>query len=260
MSRLVLDIGGTHLRMACAEGGAYGDVRMQRTPQDPLAAVRLIQEFVSEQGLSLEDAVAGVAGIVRDGVVIDAPNLPGWNGFAFADALSTALSVPVQLCNDAEIAGLAEALQGAGKGFSRVGYLTVGTGVGGVLVENGEALPHADGAEPGRQIIEYGTGRTLEGLVGGAALASEFGRPASELPPSVYEARTPALATGIYNAISHWSPDIVVLNGPLILGKVGFKVEALVQQVAMMAPERSLPPLVTARFRDQSGLKGAALL
>jgi glucokinase len=46
--------------------------------------------------------------------------------------------VPAVLCNDADVAGLAEALFGAGKGFSPIFYMTVGSGIGGGLVIDGQ--------------------------------------------------------------------------------------------------------------------------
>src|SRR5947208_6984448 len=48
------------------------------------------------------------------------------------------LGLPAVLGNDADVAGLAEALFGAGKGLSPIFYITVGSGIGGGLILNGE--------------------------------------------------------------------------------------------------------------------------
>ena len=52
--------------------------------------------------------------------------------------MSDLVGVPAVLCNDADVAGLAEALFGAGKGLSPIFYITVGTGIGGGLIIDGE--------------------------------------------------------------------------------------------------------------------------
>ena len=63
-------------------------------------------------------------------------------GFVFPLArwLGDLLERPAVLCNDADVAGLAEALFGAGKGFNPVFYITLGSGIGGGLVQGGADL------------------------------------------------------------------------------------------------------------------------
>jgi len=63
----------------------------------------------------------------------------GWDHFPLARWLSTLLgSRPVSISNDAETAGLAEAHLGAGKGLSPILYLTIGSGIGGGLIVDGQ--------------------------------------------------------------------------------------------------------------------------
>jgi glucokinase len=70
--------------------------------------------------------------------VIKSHQIAGWDGFPLADWVSELVGVPAVLGNDADVAGLAEALFGAGKGLSPIFYITVGTGVGGGLIIDGE--------------------------------------------------------------------------------------------------------------------------
>jgi glucokinase len=70
--------------------------------------------------------------------VIKSHHVAGWHGFPLAAWLTELLGLPTVICNDADVAGLAEALFGAGKGLSPVFYITVGTGIGGGLVIGGE--------------------------------------------------------------------------------------------------------------------------
>ena len=54
------------------------------------------------------------------------------------EGVSDLVGVPAVLCNDADVAGLAEALFGAGKGMSPVFYMTIGSGIGGGLIVDGQ--------------------------------------------------------------------------------------------------------------------------
>lgn len=249
MIRLVFDIGGTHQRMALAEGGALTDVRKVSTPQDPEEALMKLVAYA--EGRGVEEAVGGVAGIIENGTVMDAPNLRSWEGFSLAARLTEALKVPVRVYNDAELAGIGEALKGAGKGYARVGYLAVGTGVGGALVVNTESGPHIEGAEPGRLVMDLASGRTLESFLGGAALSVETGMRPELLSQQAYDERTPVLAEGIRMLCGLWAPDIFILNGPLVLGTPAFRIEKI-----MEAPV----PIVPSLLKDESGLWGGALV
>ena len=82
----------------------------------------------------------GFGGPVDDATrtVIKSHQIAGWDGFPLADWVSDLVGVPAVLGNDADVAGLAEALFGAGKGLSPIFYITVGTGVGGGLIVDGE--------------------------------------------------------------------------------------------------------------------------
>ena len=72
----------------------------------------------------------GFGGPVDDATqtVIKSHQIAGWDGFPLADWVSDLVGVPAVLGNDADVAGLAEALFGAGKGLSPIFYITVGTG------------------------------------------------------------------------------------------------------------------------------------
>ena len=58
------------------------------------------------------------------GIVINPPNLPCWRGFPLAAEVERAFAVPARVDNDANAAGLAEVLWGAGNGYTNVFYAT----------------------------------------------------------------------------------------------------------------------------------------
>src|SRR5204862_2189107 len=82
----------------------------------------------------------GFGGPVDDATrtVLKSHQIAGWDGFPLAKWLEELLGLPAVLGNDADVAGLAEALFGAGKGVSPVFYITVGSGIGGGLILDGE--------------------------------------------------------------------------------------------------------------------------
>jgi glucokinase len=74
----------------------------------------------------------------QTGVVKTSHHIRGWSDFPLAEWISEETGVPVSVDNDANTAALGEACLGAGKSFSRVLYITMGSGVGGGLVIDGE--------------------------------------------------------------------------------------------------------------------------
>jgi glucokinase len=82
----------------------------------------------------------GFGGPVDDATrtAIKSHQIEGWEGFPLADWISGLVGVPAVLGNDADVAGLAEALFGAGEGLSPIFYITIGSGIGGGLIINGE--------------------------------------------------------------------------------------------------------------------------
>jgi glucokinase len=73
----------------------------------------------------------------RTRTVIRSYQIQGWDGFALADWIGEITGLPTVLGNDADVAGLAEALFGAGKGLSPIFYITIGSGIGGGLIIDG---------------------------------------------------------------------------------------------------------------------------
>jgi glucokinase len=260
MSTLLFDIGGTNLRLAIAEGERFEHVEKVSTPKNPEEAITMVRAYLESTDAKPTAAYGGVAGIVTDGVVIDAPNLPEWNGFDFTQALEEAFGMRAEIHNDATLAALGEAITGAGRGYERIGYMTVGTGVGGALIVDGQLPPHDEAFEPGRQVIDFDTGRTLESCIGGAALTHEFGNVPEQLPNEVFDERTAIFATGLYNCIREWSPQIFILNGALLNDETAFRLNDIRNALTVLAGEMEMPSVVRAVHGDASGLVGAHVL
>ena len=94
---------------------------------------------------------------VPAGMILEPPNLPGWQHFPIRDAVAAACEKPVIYCNDATAAAYGEYWVGAGRQFESMVLLTLGTGLGGGIIV-GDALiegVHSHGAECGHIIIDH---------------------------------------------------------------------------------------------------------
>jgi glucokinase len=117
----------------------------------------------------------------RTGLVINAPNLPGWEKLHLGNELERMFGLPARVENDANSAGLAEALYGAGVGYRDVFYVTVSTGIGTGIIIDGKIYHGNQGVagEGGHVSIDYrspyrcscGTLGCIEVLASGPAMA-----------------------------------------------------------------------------------------
>ena len=143
VSTVGVDIGGTKLlAVAVTEDGEVAGERRRPTPTGPDAVLSAAGDLVAEL-VAAEPGVGaagfGFAGLVDlDGVVHYAPNLPGFLGVPAREWLAARCAVPVVLENDANVAALGEVAHGAGRGHREVLVVTLGTGIGGGLVIDGE--------------------------------------------------------------------------------------------------------------------------
>jgi len=116
-----------------------------------------------------------------EGIVIDTPNLPCWQNFPLGDSIRESYGLPTMVDNDANAAGLAEALWGAGAEFPSVFYATVGTGIGTAFVQNRQLYYGRTAVAPegGHMTIdinapvrcECGKRGCLEGMASGPSIA-----------------------------------------------------------------------------------------
>lgn len=145
---LGIEIGGTKLQLGVGDGQSAELAELVRVEIVPEQGAAGILRQIRECGSRLADAHRiqrvgiGFGGPVdsAQGRVIKSHQISGWDNFHLADWCRETLGVPVVLGNDCDCATLAEARFGAGQGRSSVFYVTVGTGVGGGFVLNGQLL------------------------------------------------------------------------------------------------------------------------
>jgi glucokinase len=147
---LGIEIGGTKLQIGAGRGDGVLAGLWRETvnaPDGPERIRRQITDAVPEllaksamKRSQLRGVGIGFGGPVDDAnhTIIKSHQIEGWDNFPLAEWISEVVKLPAILGNDADCAGLAEALFGAGKGLSPIFYITIGSGIGGGLVINGE--------------------------------------------------------------------------------------------------------------------------
>lgn len=189
---IAVDIGGTLMRAACYPADSLSPINIERiATQDPdqqfspealLARLSdLIRRVWPVEGeVSVISVVAPGPVNPYTGILLEAPNIPGWENMPLRQYLSHAFNAPVILGNDANLAALGEWKFGAGQGHHDMIYITVSTGIGGGVILNDQLLLGAQGlaAEIGHTILipdgplcSCGARGHLEALASGTAIA-----------------------------------------------------------------------------------------
>ncbi|MGQ0445325.1 MAG: ROK family protein [Beijerinckiaceae bacterium] len=141
---LAIDIGGSHLKAAVLNAsGEMSTDRARVTTPEPATPDPVVAALIGlSQKLGQFDRVSvGFPGVVRADAVLTAPNLgtKEWHGFKLGAVLAEALGKPVRMLNDASIQGL-----GVITGRDIECVLTMGTGMGFALFQDGQIAPHLE--------------------------------------------------------------------------------------------------------------------
>ena len=174
-----IDIGGMSIKgiIIDSEGEVYCQGNIVTGWQNGGGAmcrnIKELTEDMLERGKIDRKEIVGVGvgcpGMIdsKNGVVIFAGNL-NLRNYPLADMLHTILGFPIKVTNDANAAALGEATFGAGKNYSDSILITLGTGVGGGIIINGELFEgfNSAGAELGHMVIEANGNRCTCGRRG----------------------------------------------------------------------------------------------
>jgi len=178
MKRAVgIDLGGTFIKAGLTdENGVILKKQQFPTLAEQKSRDVVIKQMEAAVEFALEDAGGGVAGIgigtpgvVDDkGVVFSAPNLPGWDNLPIKKIFEEKYRLPVVVENDVNTITWGEFLYGAGKGYSTIICITLGTGLGGGIVKDGKLLRGGkySAMEIGHITIDYRGPRCKCGNIG----------------------------------------------------------------------------------------------
>jgi predicted NBD/HSP70 family sugar kinase len=267
------DIGGTKTRVAVSKDGKelLGEPVKFDTPEGFDEGIMTVaSEIRTLAGAQPISAVGGgLAGPMNEDrtMLVNSPNLPGWVGKPFVEALQNELGAgDVFLENDSAIVALGEAHHGAGKGAAIMAYITVSTGVGGARIVDGRIDRSAFGFEPGHQVLDMDKtvfpilgADEAEEFLSGTATAKRFHKKAYEVTdPKVWEELARLLAFMLNNTAVYWSPHRIVLGGSMIVGNPAIPVDRAkywLDQILHIYPEK--PEIVEATLEDMGGIYGA---
>jgi glucokinase len=274
-----IDIGGTHIRSALVS--AAGDIlARQALPSSPDPAVVQARCLDLVAALRTPEVVAlgiGVPGqVIADERRILSGGYVDLSGTDFVAAMEAATGLAVVVENDATMALRGEAARGAAQGARNVVMLTIGTGIGGAVLERGEVLRgrgtagqlgHLTVEAPGRPCVcgrrgcvetvssgtAFGVHLAEAGLPPETRAQDLLARPDDPAARGVILAWAAPLRRAIDALIATCAPDLVVLGG----GAGAAAVAAL----ATVRPRASWfdAPVVAASLGDDAGMIGAAL-
>jgi glucokinase len=310
--RIGVDIGGTKVAagLVDASGAIMHKVRVPMisaaAPAAGFSAVSAAIEAVFAEAPAARAAVTGI-GLCspgpldpKRGVVINPPNLPCWRGFPLAAEVECAFGVPARVDNDANAAGLAEVLWGAGQGNASVFYATLGTGIGAGIILDRKIYHGRTGsaAEGGHVTIDYrgprcGCGKfgCIEALASGPAIArlaqaklsgdatsritalaggrdeiraehvAEAFREGDSVARAVLDEIALYLTIWLGNIVDLLEPDCIVVGGGMAeMMCPYFEQISTTLTKWSINPRAAEIPLVMARYGADAGIAGAAAL
>jgi glucokinase len=258
---LVFDIGATRTRLALVKDGELGDVIRLDTDRRPTgfaSFLGVVEELIHDQ--QIEAVAGGIVGQLEgeEGRLRMTPNLPDWADVPVLREMKKRFECPVYIKNDVMMGGLGECHYGAGVTSGVMAYFTVSTGVNAVRIIDGRIDTTITRYEIGRHVVEEEGGqiRTLESLVGGAALEKRLGKKPRDIrSEAVWTEEERHLALGLYNVILDWTPEVVVLGGSMMRD---INLRHLSSDLAELPSVLSKwPQLKRAKLGDMAGLMGS---
>jgi len=288
---VAIDIGGTNTRVALADEELNIIERKQfaTDSENPDVTLGKIAEVIKSFDCDIVGAGMSCPGPLDliNGKILTPPNLKGqWHNLKVAEELSNLINKPVYLENDANLAGLAEAVVGEGKDYNYVQFFTVSTGLGAGFVINKEIYHGAHGfgnevancvmmkdgpshgsiIPGGIEAISSGTAITSRAVKAGldvkhAGEVNDLAKAGNEVAKQIMDDAKEYLANFIGVVYGYADPEIVILGG-----SVALKIDGFVEEVEALAKERVyeiMKPYVKVRkstLNEDSGLIGAAYL
>lgn len=160
-----IDIGGTSIKcgLFTSEGELLDKWEIPTNREDhganvPADIANAIKEKMAEKFIEKENVLGvgmGIPGpVLDDGTVLQCPNL-GWGRMNVAQTMNDLTGLKIKAGNDANVAALGEMWKGGGRGYDTMVMITLGTGVGGGIILDGNILCGTNGAaaEIGHMIV-----------------------------------------------------------------------------------------------------------
>lgn len=291
-----IDIGGTKTVVAAVESSGQLRSRAEFATDSSRGFVACMAELIAKirtvasearmKGNEFCGIGIGCAGPVdlRCGTIHNPYTLPGWEDANLVASLRDAFHLPVRLENDADAAGVGEYRWGAGRGATPLVMVTLGTGIGGALLVDGEIYRGVNGEHPelGHLAVRpdgpdcyCGTRGCWESIASGTAIAAAGKRFGFADGRAVFAAASgdanaaavvreavEATASAVWTLVHTYFPQRIVLGG-------GMGVEHFERFAAVLRPRLSRATqlsknrpveIVKAALGRDAGVVGAASL
>lgn len=256
-----IDVGGTKTLIA-----VFDDTQ-NKVAEQKFATPKLYDDFVGElasQSSSLPQKnfkriVAALPGKIdrKHGRGIAFGNLP-WENISAQRDIERIFHAPTSLENDANLAGLSEALL-VRKKYRKVVYITVSTGIGGVMIVDGKIDENTQDAEFGHMLLEHkGALRRWQEFASGKAIVARTGKKASDIPKddTLWYGIARNIAIGLIDVVANLTPDAVIFGGGVGSHFDKFKGHLNEQMKIYDNPMISLPVLLGAKRAEEAVIYG----
>jgi glucokinase len=302
-----IDVGGTNIKAGAVDyqGNILAEIKVPSEASSGSEAFlnklqRIVTELSSQQkGQSPMAIGLGIPGAInsREGVVTQAPNFPALNEMPIRKLMSERLQLPCFIDNDANCIAFGEMWVGAGRDYSHILLLALGTGIGGGVIIDNEMLRGADGmaGELGHVAVEIngakcncGSFGCLETIASATGILRMFRERITDHPEStlnsVNSAVTPAvifgeatkgdqlskslieqagrgLGVGMASFINIFNPEIVIIGGGIAAAwdlLIPPAIETMKKR-AFKAPAARVK-VVRAEKENEAGIFGSAYL
>jgi len=234
------------------------------------------------------------------GIIIDSPNLPGWENYPVQQQISRLANFPVVIENDANSAAWGEFVYGAGKGKKNILLVTLGTGIGGALIIGGDLARGARGlageighipllpregpfcgcgkrgcletlasgtaiAREGRALLQTGKKTAVRDVMKGTTLQAgdvfEAARQGDRCALEIIDLAAWYLGQGLAIAVNLFNPEIVIVGGGMASeGEILFDPLRHYFSKMIISPLAEEVTLVPAEMGEEAGVRGILAL
>lgn len=273
-----IDIGGTNMKAVLFDGKNIVADYLLATPKDELdhflimlkALVEPLQEKAKKDKTKISGIGLGIAGVIdyEEEIMVKSPNIPILDNVKIIEEINKKIELPIKIDNDANCFLRAEAKIGAGKNFTNVYGMIIGTGVGGAWWINNEIYQgaHGGGGEPGRMIVDFGEPVELEETYkklmqnNPAKMADEAYR-ADPLAEKSFQEMGNVLGMACANIVNLIDPEIIIVGGGVVGSSELFLPQArkTMKQYIMSTKSKKIK-IIKGKLDKDAGCIGAALL
>lgn len=214
-----VDTGGTKTLIASFDdSGKLLESFKYATPKKTLEYAKILKEQL-EKNFSDEDVKAIVIGLpsfMDNQIAVWAPNLK-WRNFNLKSELyGTLKNAPIFIENDAKLAGLAS-VRSMPKIPESALYVSIGTGIGTAVIENGHIDAALKRSEGGHMLIEYdGVVQEWEKFASGKAIKNVYGKYARDIKSkNIWYQIAVRISRGLLAIIPFLQPEVIIFGGSI---------------------------------------------